>query len=293
MCKSSLNLKRGEVYWFDLAWYNYQGTYIGMNGKTTNSTLMIKKRPYLVIGVNAVLGTANIIPMTSNIDHNISHSVVVNIIPNCNMTADEHNSFIRNAKSTVLTEQIFTIDIDCIGNFIGNISESDLNKVQVSIIANLGIKVSGLEMIYSLVDTLISRKEEEIRSSVIKEYDERSNMLIDNIVGRLSSLADVKTSDTVEEPPETVSTSAQPKPEEQKASRKFSTNPTSYAGKQKKKGVKRLPNKKWTQELKWMFCQDVLSEVKNDRLMYRYSIKHNFDVNNLFKKFSEELGLTK
>ena len=109
-------------------------------------------------------------------DENNRHSSAVEIVylTRAQKTDLPTHVTIRSAKfeSTALCEQVTTVSVERLGNYIGRCTKDEMFKVEVAMLKSLGIKVPGLRDLQKELDKVAEAKAEGPREESRPEQQE-------------------------------------------------------------------------------------------------------------------------
>lgn len=129
MAKDYSRVQRGQVFWFDPDIYHTPGT-IMVKGKEVNSSVQLKRRPVLVVSNNInneKSWTCNIVPVTSELKPDLP----------CHVTYEY-----AGKTQTIEVEQIRTIDIYALGEYICTLNDNVMRKVEEAMVSQFSIRPS-------------------------------------------------------------------------------------------------------------------------------------------------------
>lgn len=142
MAKDYSKVQRGQVFWFNPQVY-YEAEKLNIKGNEYDVHIQTKTRPVLVISNNQNNDnayTCNIIPITSEDKTQLPCHVVYNY---------------AGKPQTILVEQIRTVDIISLGDYICTLSDSVIQRVEQAMMSQFSIRpsVSYLDISLSNIST--------------------------------------------------------------------------------------------------------------------------------------------
>lgn len=169
MCKKNMEVSKGEIYWFDFSNYGYHGYFYNADAKKQQSCITIKKRPYIVVSIGEY-NMVTLCPLTSSRNQ-------LNKLFRTLIGKDEkywHDGQVPDGfgDEVVLINQLLTVDSAALDQYVGKVSEEVMTRIDVLLSMYLGIKVQGLDDIYSFINTIFEQKYEMFKRKIIKEYEE-------------------------------------------------------------------------------------------------------------------------
>lgn len=171
MINEYARIQRGMVFWLDHKQaYGYSTMYTAPGGKVLQTHIQYGRRPYLVVSCNAgnnVSPTCTVVPITTADKRQIPPHVSITL-PAAPTTSQ-----------TILTEQIMTVDIGALGEYMCTLTESAMLRVDRALCYQLGIQPpvicsdSTVEYVEKIVERIInqkvSEKKQEISDAVIED----------------------------------------------------------------------------------------------------------------------------
>lgn len=181
MGKDFMRVKRGMVFWYNPDAYGMTSEFRDARGNMRPTHLQLKYRPYLVV----------------SIDENNRHTPTCNIVP---ITTEEKNPIPSHAyyvfngeKQTILIEQITTVDMIALGDYICTLDDNIMRDVERAIVSQFGVRatVSYLDM---NLDNVVTHLEELVKKildeqNVVRQETGGSGISRDDVENAALSIA--------------------------------------------------------------------------------------------------------
>jgi mRNA-degrading endonuclease toxin of MazEF toxin-antitoxin module len=167
------------VFWFDDGIYNKSNSFI-IGDRSYHSYIEAGRRPYLVVScdtINATSLVCTVAPITT------SKERVLKPYPT-HITFKHKNEF-----STILLDQIRTVDTTALGNYLYTLSDDTVEEVNKGLTTLFGIKNSFdimlnemLERIEPVINDIIKTKSEQITNLLtVKKAEDMALLIGQNI----------------------------------------------------------------------------------------------------------------
>ena len=198
-------LEKGQVFWFDpMSYRKMDGKFINEQNQILSSSLMMKTRPYVVVATNKIFSNiCTVCPMSSS-------DINKNNLYNTFRLKIDNDDCWKNDKpynfhdTSVIIDQPMTIDVGALQNYIGQLSDDIVNKIDVLITQYFGITLDGFEQIYKFFDTYFEEKYEEIKEKIVQEMkvdNTASEKFVSLMIEKMESKLAIKV-DNISEPVE-------------------------------------------------------------------------------------------
>ena len=163
MAKTYSRVKKGMVFWFDLSEvYQTQSQYKGFNNKIYSSHIQMGNRPYMVLSSedsNSYYPVCTVAPITTD---------------RSKPKLSTHVTYYYEGKlQTILLEQITTVDMMALGDYVCCVSDEVLEKVEMALKEQFSIRTSVMYSDEVTGNTL--KYLEEVVSNIIQQKSEDMN----------------------------------------------------------------------------------------------------------------------
>lgn len=157
-------VQRGMVFWFNPEKaYGTTGTFNSPDGHVYPTHIIRGNRPYVVVGYTGTSQTCTVAAITSS-DKSTNPCAVRVSIP-CS----------KYETSTVLVDQVKTVDVKALDDFICVLSEDDMQEIYAVLAAHMGISPepvlmdSVIERLESTVERIISSRVKSLKMTATEE----------------------------------------------------------------------------------------------------------------------------
>ncbi len=183
MC-TTRKIQQGEIYWFNPEWYGFDGTFTNRDNQEQATNLILKARPYIVISKPSFnICTITPISVSAN-QKDFMFRIDLEVSPEFWENGEVPDDF---KKGMILVNNLVTVDVEALGNFIGRVSETVIQKINMSMASYMDIKFDTMEKVYEYIDYLFNQNYELFKKKIIQEYEDNQNNLAASVVDQIRS----------------------------------------------------------------------------------------------------------
>lgn len=166
-------VQRGMVFWFnpDKA-YGTSGAFSAPDGRMYSTSVIRGPRPYVVVGCNGTSRLCTVAAITSADRGDFTYAVKIDLPSS------------KFELSFVVVDQLRTVDIKALGDYICILSEEDMQRVNAALAEHLNISSEPV-----LVDSVVKRLEDTVSRIISSKMEAQKAVIsdedIDNAALRL------------------------------------------------------------------------------------------------------------